>query len=40
VAAFADVADRIVLGGTWIGPAAERISQNHEAIMETFAPSP
>src|SRR5437762_1191766 len=40
VEGFADAADRIILGGTWIGPAAERISQNHQAIMETFAPSP
>jgi probable F420-dependent oxidoreductase len=38
LAAFEGVADRIILGGAWIGAAEERILDNHRAIMETFAP--
>jgi probable F420-dependent oxidoreductase len=38
VARFEGLVDRIILGGTWIGPDPERIEQNHRAIVETFAP--
>jgi probable F420-dependent oxidoreductase len=38
LAAFEGVADRIILGGAWIGAAEERILDNHRAILETFAP--
>jgi alkanesulfonate monooxygenase SsuD/methylene tetrahydromethanopterin reductase-like flavin-dependent oxidoreductase (luciferase family) len=38
MAAFEGVADRIILGGSWIGAAEERIRDNHRAILETFAP--
>ena len=39
LAAFEGVADRIILGGSWVGPAEERILDNHQAILETFAPA-
>jgi probable F420-dependent oxidoreductase len=39
IAEFDGLVDRIILGGTWIGPDADRIEQNHRAILETFAPS-
>jgi alkanesulfonate monooxygenase SsuD/methylene tetrahydromethanopterin reductase-like flavin-dependent oxidoreductase (luciferase family) len=39
VETFAGEADRIILGGTWIGPAADRLAENQRAIMETFAPT-
>jgi probable F420-dependent oxidoreductase len=38
IAAFDGLVDRIILGGTWIGPSEERIAENHRAILETFAP--
>jgi probable F420-dependent oxidoreductase len=40
LAAFEGVADRIILGGSWVGPAEERILDNHQAILETFARAP
>jgi probable F420-dependent oxidoreductase len=39
IAEFEGLVDRIILGGTWIGPDADRIERNHRAILETFAPS-
>jgi probable F420-dependent oxidoreductase len=39
VARFDGLVDRIILGGTWIGPDPRRIELNHRAILETFAPS-
>jgi len=39
IAAFEGLADRVILGGTWIGPAAERLEENHRAMLETFAPA-
>ncbi|TMK86601.1 MAG: LLM class flavin-dependent oxidoreductase [Actinobacteria bacterium] len=38
LAAFEGVADRLILGGAWIGPSEERLMANHRAIVETFAP--
>jgi probable F420-dependent oxidoreductase len=40
LAAFEGVADRLILGGAWIGPSEERLTANHRAIVETFAPGP
>ena len=36
---FEGLVDRIILGGTWVGPSEERIAENHRAILDTFAPS-
>jgi probable F420-dependent oxidoreductase len=38
VAAYEGLADRMILGGAWVGPSEERLVQNHRAILETFAP--
>ena len=38
IAAFDGAADRIILGGAWVGPDPSRIEANHRAIVETFAP--
>jgi alkanesulfonate monooxygenase SsuD/methylene tetrahydromethanopterin reductase-like flavin-dependent oxidoreductase (luciferase family) len=38
VAAFEGLADRLILGGAWIGPSEERVLENHRAMLETFAP--
>jgi probable F420-dependent oxidoreductase len=38
LAAFEGVADRVILGGSWIGPGEGRIRENHLAILETFGP--
>jgi len=35
---FEDVVDRVIIGGSWIGPGRERILENQLAILETFAP--
>jgi len=39
VAGFEGAADRVILGGTWVGPSAERLAENHAAIIDAFAPS-
>lgn len=39
IAAFEGVADRVILGGSWLGPSPERLEENHRAILETFAPA-
>jgi probable F420-dependent oxidoreductase len=39
LAAYEGVADRLILGGAWIGPPPERIAANQLAILETFGPS-
>lgn len=36
--AFDGVADRVILGGAWVGPSDERLAENHRAIVEAFAP--
>jgi probable F420-dependent oxidoreductase len=35
---FDGVADRLILGGAWVGPDEARIRENHRLILETFAP--
>jgi probable F420-dependent oxidoreductase len=35
--AFEGLVDRVILGGAWVG-APDRMAQNHQAILETFAP--
>ena len=40
MASFEGLVDRMILGGTWVGPDRERIERNHRAILETFAPAP
>jgi probable F420-dependent oxidoreductase len=39
IAGFEGLVDRIILGGAWIGPSERRIVENHQAILEGFAPS-
>jgi probable F420-dependent oxidoreductase len=39
LASFEGVADRLILGGSWIGPSPERITANQDAIIEGFRPS-
>ena len=38
VVAYEGLADRMILGGAWVGPSEERLLENHRAILETFAP--
>jgi probable F420-dependent oxidoreductase len=38
IAAFQGLVDRIILGGAWVGD-QDRMAQNHEAILDTFAPA-
>jgi probable F420-dependent oxidoreductase len=38
ISAFEGVADRVILGGSWVGPDPERLMANHRAIVEGFAP--
>jgi probable F420-dependent oxidoreductase len=38
IAAFGGLADRVILGGAWVG-AQDRVAQNHQAILDTFAPA-
>jgi hypothetical protein len=39
IAAYDGVADRVVLGGAWIGPRPDRIEANQRSIIESLAPS-
>ena len=39
LAGYEGVADRVILGGAWIGPPPGRIAANQLAILETFGPS-
>ena len=39
LAAYDGAADRVVLGGAWIGPPPERIEANQRWIIESLAPS-
>jgi probable F420-dependent oxidoreductase len=34
---FEGLADRVILGGAWVGASEERLAANHRAIVETFA---
>jgi len=36
VAAFEGIADRIILGGAWVGPSPERIRDSYELLLEAF----
>jgi probable F420-dependent oxidoreductase len=38
IEAFADVADRVIVGGAWIGPEPERIEANQESILDLLGP--
>jgi probable F420-dependent oxidoreductase len=38
IAAFEGVADRVILSGAWVGPTGEGLIENHQAILEAFAP--
>jgi probable F420-dependent oxidoreductase len=38
LAEFEGIADRVIVGGAWIGPGEARIHENHQAILESFAP--
>jgi probable F420-dependent oxidoreductase len=36
LASFEGVADRLILGGAWVGPSEDRLRANHALIVETF----
>ena len=36
--AYEGIADRVILGGAWVGPSEDRLLENHRAIVEAFAP--
>jgi probable F420-dependent oxidoreductase len=37
--AYRDVADRVILGGAWVGPSPERIEANQRSIIESLGPA-
>jgi probable F420-dependent oxidoreductase len=37
ISRFEGLVDRVILGGAWVGPSEERLTENHQAIIETFA---
>jgi probable F420-dependent oxidoreductase len=37
--AFEGLADRVILGGAWVGPSEQRIAENHRLILEAFSPN-
>ena len=39
LAAYEGVADRVILGGAWVGPSEDRIAANHRSILQAFAPA-
>jgi len=39
VAAYEGVADRVILGGAWVGPSQHRIEANQRSIIESLGPS-
>jgi len=39
LAAYEGLADRVILGGAWVGPSEERVAENHRSILEVFAPA-
>ena len=39
LAAFDGLVDRILLGGAWVGPDQEALTENHRRILETFRPA-
>jgi alkanesulfonate monooxygenase SsuD/methylene tetrahydromethanopterin reductase-like flavin-dependent oxidoreductase (luciferase family) len=39
LSAFEGLADRVILGGAWVGPSEQRIAENHRAILAAFAPN-
>ena len=36
LAAYEGIADRVILGGAWVGPSQERLMENHRMIVEIF----
>ena len=36
VARYEGIADRVIVGGAWIGPSPERVRQSFELLLETF----
>ena len=39
LASFEGAADRVILGGAWVGPSEERLRSNHALIVERFGPA-
>lgn len=37
IAEFEGAADRVILGGAWVGPGRDRAGENHRAILDTFS---
>jgi probable F420-dependent oxidoreductase len=38
LAGFEGLVDRVILGGSWIGPSEERLLENHRRILDAFGP--
>jgi probable F420-dependent oxidoreductase len=38
IAAFEGTVDRLILGGSWVGPDPSRVARNHREIVRAFAP--
>ena len=38
LAEYEGSADRVILGGAWVGATPDRVQANHRAILRTFAP--
>jgi probable F420-dependent oxidoreductase len=38
IAQFEGVADRVILGGAWVGPGLDRLVENQRAILDAFSP--
>jgi len=39
LAAYSGAADRVVLGGAWVGPSPDRVADNYRRILETLGPA-
>jgi alkanesulfonate monooxygenase SsuD/methylene tetrahydromethanopterin reductase-like flavin-dependent oxidoreductase (luciferase family) len=39
IRALEKVADRVILGGAWVGPSEERMRENHRLIVRAFGPT-
>jgi hypothetical protein len=39
IEAYSGLADRVILGGAWVGPPPQRIEANQRSIIESLGPS-
>jgi probable F420-dependent oxidoreductase len=40
VGEFEGIVDRLILGGSWVGPDPDRVEENHQLLLETFGSAP